>query len=89
MRVADEVLAKADMKDLQYLVGTMIEIPRAAVTADTVASEARVLQLRHQRSDADRDGHFARRLTEFAKDSEEQKIYAGRPVRRARSGRRR
>jgi pyruvate,orthophosphate dikinase len=40
VQVADEVLAKADMKDLKYLVGTMIEIPRAAITADTVAREA-------------------------------------------------
>ena len=53
VRVADEVLAKAGMKDLHYMVGTMIEIPRAALTADSVAKEARVLQLRHQRSDAD------------------------------------
>ena len=40
VRVADEVLAKADMKDLHYMVGTMIEIPRAALTADSVATEA-------------------------------------------------
>jgi pyruvate,orthophosphate dikinase len=40
VQVADEVLAKAGMKDLHYLVGTMIEIPRAALTADSVATEA-------------------------------------------------
>ena len=40
IRVADEVLAKAGMKDLHYLVGTMIEIPRAAVTADQIAKQA-------------------------------------------------
>src|ERR1035438_9767963 len=40
VRVADEVLAKADMKDQHYMVGTMIEIPRAALTADQVATEA-------------------------------------------------
>jgi pyruvate,orthophosphate dikinase len=39
-RVADEVLSKAGMKDLKYLVGTMIEIPRAAVTADQIAQQA-------------------------------------------------
>ena len=38
--MAEEVLAKADMKDLHYMVGTMIEIPRAALTADQVATEA-------------------------------------------------
>ena len=40
VKVAEEVLAKADMKDLKYLVGTMIEIPRAALTADKVAKSA-------------------------------------------------
>ena len=36
---ADEELAKAGSK-MQYLVGTMIEIPRAALTADDIAKEA-------------------------------------------------
>jgi pyruvate,orthophosphate dikinase len=40
VRVAEEVLSKAGMKDLKYMVGTMIEIPRAALTADEVAKEA-------------------------------------------------
>ena len=40
VRVAEEVLAKAGVKDLKYYVGTMIEIPRAALTADQVAKEA-------------------------------------------------
>jgi pyruvate,orthophosphate dikinase len=39
-KVADEVLAKAGMKNQKYLVGTMIEIPRAALTADSVAKVA-------------------------------------------------
>ena len=39
-RVAEEVLSKAGMKHLKYLVGTMIEIPRAAVTADQIAQQA-------------------------------------------------
>ena len=37
--VAEEVIAKADVK-LDYKVGTMIELPRAAVTADEIALEA-------------------------------------------------
>ena len=37
---AEEVLAAAGMKDLKYYVGTMIEIPRAALTADDIAKEA-------------------------------------------------
>src|SRR5262249_55468392 len=39
-RVADEVLEKAGMSDQKYLVGTMIEIPRAALLADQIAREA-------------------------------------------------
>jgi pyruvate,orthophosphate dikinase len=38
--VAEEVLGKAGMTDLKYMVGTMIEIPRAALTADLIAKEA-------------------------------------------------
>ncbi len=37
--VADEVMKKAGTK-VDYLIGTMIEIPRAALTADQVAEEA-------------------------------------------------
>ena len=37
--VADEEIAKAGA-DLKYEVGTMIEIPRAALTADEIAKEA-------------------------------------------------
>ena len=36
---ADEIIAKAGVK-LDYKVGTMIEIPRAALTADEIAKEA-------------------------------------------------
>ena len=37
VRVADELIAAAG-SDMQYKVGTMIEIPRAALTADEIAS---------------------------------------------------
>ena len=40
VRVAKEVLAKAGMEKLHYLVGTMIEIPRAVLVADQIAKEA-------------------------------------------------
>jgi pyruvate,orthophosphate dikinase len=41
VRVAEEVLGKAGLQGKQkYMVGTMIEIPRAALTADRVATEA-------------------------------------------------
>ena len=39
VRVADEIIAASDVK-IEYMVGTMIEIPRACVTADEVAKEA-------------------------------------------------
>lgn len=38
-KTADEVIAKSG-SDLHYKVGTMIEIPRAALTADEIATEA-------------------------------------------------
>ena len=63
-RVADEVLEKAGMKDQKYLIGTMIEIPRAALTGRPGREGSRVLQLRHQRPDADHDGPLPRRLHE-------------------------
>ena len=37
--IAEEIIRKADVK-LDYKVGTMIELPRAAVTADEIALEA-------------------------------------------------
>ncbi len=39
-RVAEEVMLKYKNKELEYHIGTMIEIPRAALTADEIASEA-------------------------------------------------
>ena len=39
-RIANEVIKKYKIKNMEYLVGTMIEIPRAAITADEIAEEA-------------------------------------------------
>ncbi len=39
VEVADKLIAEAGV-DMKYMVGTMIEIPRAALTADEVAEEA-------------------------------------------------
>ena len=39
-RVAEAVIAETGVEDLDYLVGTMIEVPRAALTAGEVAAEA-------------------------------------------------
>ncbi len=40
VRVANEVIAKNRVKNLPYQIGTMVEIPRAALTADEIAEEA-------------------------------------------------
>lgn len=39
-RVANQVIAKRKVKNLEYMIGTMIEIPRAALTAGEIAKEA-------------------------------------------------
>ncbi|MBZ4663126.1 MAG: pyruvate, phosphate dikinase [Caloramator sp.] len=39
VKVADEIIRKSNV-ELEYKVGTMIEIPRAALTADEIAKEA-------------------------------------------------
>ena len=58
---ASQTLLEAEAKQVMetagatvdYKFGTMIEVPRGALTADEIAKYARVLQLRHQRPDAD------------------------------------
>lgn len=39
VKVADKLIAEADI-EMEYMVGTMIEVPRAALTADEIAEEA-------------------------------------------------
>ncbi len=39
VKVADEIIKEAGV-ELDYMVGTMIELPRAALTADEIAKEA-------------------------------------------------
>ena len=59
-KVAQQVFAEAGMT-IEYIVGTMIELPRAALAGGRDRRDRRVLQLRHQRSDADRVRPVARR----------------------------
>ncbi len=40
IEVADKVKEEVGIKDLTYMIGTMIEIPRAAITADEIAQYA-------------------------------------------------
>ena len=51
----------AEEGGIDYLCGTMIELPRACVRADEIAASRRLLLLRHERPDADRARLLARR----------------------------
>ena len=77
--VAEEVLAKAGMKDLKYMVGTMIEIPRAALTADEVAKEAEFFSFGTNDLTQTTMGLSRDDYTKFQKDYEDQKIFANDP----------
>ncbi len=79
VRVAEEVLAKADMKDLHYMVGTMIEIPRAALTADEVAKEAQFFSFGTNDLTQTTMGLSRDDYTKFQKDYEKYKIFANDP----------
>jgi len=79
VQVAEEVLEKAGMKDLKYMVGTMIEIPRAALTADSVAAEAEFFSF--GTNDLTQTGMGLSRddYTKFQKDYQDKKIFAADP----------
>ena len=79
VRVADEVLAKAGMQDQHYMVGTMIEIPRAALTADTVATEAQFFNFGTNDLTQTTMGLSRDDYTKFQKDYEKYKIFANDP----------
>ncbi len=80
VQIADEVLEKAGMKDYRkYLVGTMIEILRAALTADTVATEAEFFSF--GTNDLTQTGMGISRddYTTFKQDYEDKKIWPSDP----------
>jgi pyruvate, orthophosphate dikinase len=79
VRVAEEVLAKAGMKDLKYMVGTMIEIPRAALTADSVAGEAEFFSFGTNDLTQTTMGLSRDDYTKFQKDYQDKKIFANDP----------
>jgi pyruvate,orthophosphate dikinase len=79
VRVADEVLAKAGMKRLKYMVGTMIEIPRAALTADRVAKEADFFSFGTNDLTQTTMGLSRDDYTRFQKDYENAKIFKADP----------
>ena len=67
------------MKDLKYLVGTMIEIPRAALTADEVAKEAQFFSFGTNDLTQTTIGFSRDDYTKFLKDYEDRKIFANDP----------
>ncbi len=77
--VADEVLAKAGMKKMKYMIGTMIEIPRAALTADLVAKEAEFFSFGTNDLTQTTMGLSRDDYTKFSKDYEARKIFKADP----------
>ena len=64
-KVYAEVCKKLGLKKIPFMYGTMIEIPRAALTGRQNGRDRRVLLVRHQRPDADELRLFARRHREL------------------------
>ena len=89
VEVAEEVLAKAGMKKLKYMVGTMIEIPRAALTAGEVAKEAEFFSFGTNDLTQTTMGLSRDDYTKFQQDYQDTQDLRQRPVRRPRPGRRR
>jgi len=79
VQVATEVLEKAGMSDLHYMVGTMIEIPRAALTAYDVAKEAEFFSFGTNDLTQTTMGLSRDDYTKFQKEYENQKIFANDP----------
>ncbi len=77
--VAEEVLGKAGMKDQKYMVGTMIEIPRAALTAGEVAKEAEFFSFGTNDLTQTAMGLSRDDYTKFQPDYQAKKIFAHDP----------
>ncbi|HEX4593674.1 MAG TPA: putative PEP-binding protein, partial [Bryobacteraceae bacterium] len=78
-RVAKEVLEKAKLKDLKYMIGTMIEIPRGAVTADQIAEVAQFFSFGTNDLTQTTLGMSRDDYTKFSKKYEELKIFKADP----------
>ncbi len=79
VRVAKEVLGAAKMKDLHYMVGTMIEIPRAAVTADKIAEQAEFFSFGTNDLTQTTMGLSRDDYTKFSREYENLKIFKADP----------
>ncbi len=78
-QVADEVLGKAGLKKQKYMIGTMIEIPRAALLADQVATEAEFFSFGTNDLTQTTMGLSRDDYTKFSKDYEDKKIFKADP----------
>jgi pyruvate,orthophosphate dikinase len=78
-RVAKEVLEKAGMKNMKYMIGTMIEIPRGALTADQIAEVAQFFSFGTNDLTQTTLGMSRDDYTKFSKKYEELKIFKADP----------
>jgi pyruvate, orthophosphate dikinase len=78
-RVANEVLEKAGMKKLKYMIGTMIEIPRGALTANQIAEVADFFSFGTNDLTQTTLGMSRDDYTKFSKKYEELKIFTADP----------
>jgi pyruvate,orthophosphate dikinase len=78
VKIAEEVIAKAGI-ELHYMVGTMIEIPRAAMTADLVAKEAEFFSFGTNDLTQTTMGLSRDDYTKFSKHYEDLKIFKADP----------
>ncbi len=79
VKVAKEVLEAAGQPKLHYLVGTMIEIPRAAITADQIAKEAEFFSFGTNDLTQTTMGISRDDYTKFSKEYENLKIFTADP----------
>jgi pyruvate,orthophosphate dikinase len=78
-RVAEEVLKQAGLKKQEYLIGTMIEIPRAALLADQVATEAEFFSFGTNDLTQTTMGLSRDDYTKFSREYEDKKIFKADP----------
>ena len=81
VRVADEIIAKEGI-EMKYHVGTMIEIPRAALTADEIAKEAEFFSFGTNDLTQMTFGFSRDDAGKFLKDYYDKKIYESDPFAR-------
>ncbi len=77
-KIADEVIAKSGI-NLKYMIGTMIEIPRAALTADRVATEADFFSFGTNDLTQTTMGLSRDDYTKFSKEYQDKKIFKADP----------